>query len=182
MARIPNLTRDDLKPEDRSYFDAIVGSRGSVRGPYGVLLQSPDLAARVAHTGTFVRFELDLPESLKETIIITTAREIENQYEFAAHAQLARQAGTSEDTIQAIAQGTAPQGLSGDEDMVVRYTQELLRQHKISDATFNAVRDRFGIQKTVEITALIGHYLLVGQILAAFEVELPAGVQPEIPL
>jgi len=182
MARIPNLTRDDLKPEEQSYFDAIVGSRGSVRGPYGVLLQSPDLAARVAHTGTFVRFELDLPESLKETIIITTAREIENQYEFAAHAQLARQAGTSEDTIQAIAQGTAPQGLSGDEDMVVRYTQELLRQHKISDATFNAVRDRFGIQKTVEITALIGHYLLVGQILAAFEVELPAGVQPEIPL
>jgi hypothetical protein len=33
MARIPNLTRDDLKPKERSYFDAIVGSRGSVRGP-----------------------------------------------------------------------------------------------------------------------------------------------------
>ncbi|MDH3598240.1 MAG: carboxymuconolactone decarboxylase family protein [Candidatus Tectomicrobia bacterium] len=182
MARIHNITRDDIKPEDQSYFDAIVGSRGSVRGPYGVLLQSPDLASRVAHTGTFVRFELDLPESLKETIIITTAREIESQYEFAAHAQLARKAGTSEATIQAIAQGTAPQGLSGDEEMVVRYTQELLRQHKISDATFNAVRDRFGIQKTVEITGLIGHYLLVGQILAAFEVDLPEGVQPEIPL
>jgi 4-carboxymuconolactone decarboxylase len=182
MARTPNLTRDDIKPEDQPYFDAIVGSRGSVRGPYGVLLQSPDLASRVAHTGTFVRFELDLPESLKETIIITTAREIESQYEFAAHAQLARKAGTSEATIQAIARGTAPQGLSGDEEMVVRYTQELLRHHKISDATFNTVRDRFGMQKTVEITTLIGHYLLVGQILAAFEVDLPEGVQPEIPL
>ena len=95
---------------------------------------------------------------------------------------MACQAGTSEATIEAIAQRTAPQGLSGDEEMVVRYTQELLRHHKISDATFNAVRDRFGLQKTVEITGLIGHYLLVGQILAAFEVELPEGVQPEIPL
>jgi 4-carboxymuconolactone decarboxylase len=86
-----------------------------------------------------------------------------------------------EDTIQAIAQGTAPVGLSVDEAMLVCYVQELLRNHKISDSTFNAVRDRFGMQKTLEITALVGHYLLVGQILAAFEVDLPAGVTPELP-
>ena len=181
MARLPNLNRDQLKPEDQQFYDAISGSRGSGRGPYGVLLHAPDLAARVAHTGTYVRFDMDLPEALKETIIITTAREIKNQYEFAAHARLARQAGVSQDTIQAIAHGTAPEGLAGDEAMLVSYVQELLRHHKISDATFNAVRDRFGVQKTVEITALVGHYLLVGQILAAFEVDLPEGIQPEIP-
>ena len=117
MARLENLTRDQVKPEHLEFYDAIVGSRGSVRGPYGILLQSPDLASRVAHTGTFVRFELDLPESLKETIIITTAREIDSQYEFYAHARLAREAGTSEDTIQAIANRTAPAGLSGDEEI-----------------------------------------------------------------
>ena len=59
--------------------------------------------------------------------------------------------------------------------MLVRYTQELLRNHKISDAAFNAVQDRFGVQGTVDITALIGHYLLVGQILTAFEVDLAPG-------
>lgn len=181
MARLPNLTKDQIKPEDHSYYDAIVGSRGGVRGPYGVLLHSPDLAARVAHTGSFVRYDLDIPEALRETVIIATAREIKSQYEFFAHARLARQAGVSEDTIQAIAQGTAPQGLSGDEAMLVRYVQELLRDHKISDSTFNAVRDRFGVEKTLEITALVGHYLLVGQILAAFEVDLPEGATPELP-
>jgi 4-carboxymuconolactone decarboxylase len=181
MARLTNVTRDQLKPEDQQFYDSIAGSRGSVRGPYGVLLHSPDLAARVAHTGSYVRFNLDLPESLKETVIIATAREIKNQYEFAAHARLARQAGVSEDTIQAIARGNAPQGLSGDEEKLVRYVHELLRNHKISDATFNAVKDRFGMQKTLELTALIGHYLLVGQILTAFEVDLPEGVKVEIP-
>ena len=141
----------------------------------------PILRLGLPHTGTYVRFDMDLPEALKETIIITTAREIKNQYEFAAHARLARQAGVSQDTIRAIAHGTAPEGLAGDEAMLVCYVQELLRHHKISDATFNAVRDRFGVHKTVEITALVGHYLLVGQILAAFEVDLPEGIQPEIP-
>ncbi len=58
MARLPDMTRDHLKPEDQQFYDAIADSRGSVRGPYGVLLHSPDLAARVAHTGTYVRYNL----------------------------------------------------------------------------------------------------------------------------
>ena len=180
MARLPNVTREGLPAEDQHFFDEIVGSRGSVRGPYGVLLHSPKLAARVAHTGTYVRFDFDIPEALKEVVIIATAREIRNQYEFAAHARLARSHGVAEDTIAAIARGTAPAGLAGDEALVVAYVQELLQNRKISNATFNGVMARFGVQNTVDITGLIGHYLLVGQILTAFEVELPEGAKAEI--
>ena len=182
MARLPNVTREQLNPEDQRYFDEIVQSRGGMRGPYGILLHSPKLAARVAATGEYVRFEADIPHALREVAILATAWEIKSQYEFSAHARLAREAKVSEDTISAIAQGTAPQGLSGDEETVVRYTQELLRNHKTSDATLNAVKDRFGIRGTVDLTGIIGHYLLVGLFLAAFEVELPTGVTPALPL
>ncbi|MCE2501512.1 MAG: carboxymuconolactone decarboxylase family protein [Dehalococcoidia bacterium] len=180
MARLSDVTRDQLAPEHQEFFDSIASSRGSVRGPYGVLLHSPDLAARVAHTGAYVRFDLDISEAHREIIICATAREIRQQYEFSAHARLARQAGVSEDVVNAIATGKAPEGLSGIEASLVKYVQELSQNHKISDDTFNAVSGHFGMQKTVEITALIGHYLLVGQILSAFEVDLPDGVQPEI--
>ena len=181
MARLPNVSREQLKPEDQKFFDEIVGSRGGVRGSYGILLHSPDLAARVADTGAYVRFDFDMPNALKEVVIITTAREINSQYEFTAHARLAREAGVSEDTIRAIAQGTAPKGLAADESLLVRYTIELLRDRKISDATFNAVKSKYGDRGVVDVTALIGHYLLVGQILAAFDVELAPGVTPELP-
>jgi len=181
MARLPNVEREQLKPEDQKYFDEISGSRGSIRGPYGILLHSPDLAARVADTGAYVRFDFDMPEALKEAVIITAAAHQKSQYEFAAHARLARQAGVSESTIKAIAQGTAPDGLSGDEELLVRYTTELLRNHKISDATFNAVKDKWGERGVVDVTALIGHYLLVAQILAAFDVELAPGMTAELP-
>jgi hypothetical protein len=33
MARLPKLNRDQLKPEDQQFYDAIAGSRGGVRGP-----------------------------------------------------------------------------------------------------------------------------------------------------
>ena len=181
MARLPEISRDQLNPQEQQFFDEIVGSRGGVRGPYGVLLHSPDLAHRVAHTGTYLRFECDLPNNLKEVVILTTAREIRSQFEYTAHAQLARQAGVSEETIQSITDGTSPQGLPDDEALLVRYALELLRNRKITDATFNAVQSKYGNQGVVDLTALIGHYLLVGQVLAAFDVGLSPGVTPELP-
>ena len=181
MARIPTVTRQQIAPEDQPYYDEIVQSRGSIRGPYSVLLHSPKLAARVAATGGYVRFETDLPDGLREVVIMATAAEIRAQYEFSAHSHLAREARVSEETIRAIAGGAAPKGLSGDEELVVLYTQELLRNHKISGATFDAVKDRFGVKGTVELTVLIGHYLLVAQVLAAFEVELAPGMTAELP-
>lgn len=60
----------------------------------------------------------------------------------------------------------------------MRYALELLRERKITDATFDAVQSKYGNQGVVELTALIGHYLLVGQVLAAFEVGLSPGVTP----
>lgn len=181
MARIPDVSREELSAEEQGYYDEIVESRGGIRGPYGVLLHSPKLAACVAATGGYVRFEGDMDNALREVVVIATAREIKSQYEFAAHARLARAAGVSEDTIQGIAKGTAPGGLSGDESLVVSYVQELLRDHKVSAGTFDAVKDRFGVKGTVELTGLIGHYLLVGQVLAAFAVELTGDMVAEIP-
>ena len=84
MARIPEVTREDMKLEDREVYDEIAESRGSIRGPYGILLHSPRLAQRIAATGAYVRFEGDLPKDLREVVILTTAREIASQYEFTA--------------------------------------------------------------------------------------------------
>ena len=182
MARLPNLGMDDLRPEDRKYADDIVGTRGGIRGPFGVLLHSPDLASRVAATGAYVRYEGDLPNSLREVVILVTAREIGNQYEFSAHAALARKAGVSEETVQTIAQGNAPDGLDGDEQVLARYAQELVRGHSVSDAAYDAVEGRFGVRTTVDVTVLIGHYVLVGMVLSAFQVDLLPGMTPELPL
>ena len=44
------------------------------------------------------------------------------------------------------------------------------------------MRDRFGEQGIIDITGLIGHYLSVAQFLNAFEVELPEGVTPVLPV
>ena len=182
MPRIPAVARERLTPDDQQIFDRIAESRGSVRGPYSVLMHSPKLADLVSNLGAYLRFDTEIPKALTEVVTLATAREIGSRYEFYAHAPLARKAGVSEQTILAIAHGSAPEDLSGDEEMVVRYAQELLREHKISDSTFDAVQKRFGVQGMVDLTGLVGHYLLVGHVMAAFDVEPPPGEPPEFPV
>ena len=64
---IPAVTDRDQVPEDqRHVWDAIVASRGSVRGPFALLMHSPEVAGRVAHVGTFVRFESSLEATSRE--------------------------------------------------------------------------------------------------------------------
>ncbi len=181
MARVPTVTRENLKPEDLPYFDELARIRGTVTGPYSVLLHVPKLAARVGATGDYVRFEGDLSGPLREAVILAVASEIGAQYVFTGHAGLARQAGLSDETIRAIVDGTVPDGLPEDQATALRYARELIRDHKVSNGTFGAALDRLGVGGMVELTALVGHYLTVGHVLNAFEVELPPGMAPELP-
>jgi 4-carboxymuconolactone decarboxylase len=57
MARIAIIEKkEDLQPQHQSIYDAIAQSRGVVGGPFLALLHSPELAARTAHLGSYVRF------------------------------------------------------------------------------------------------------------------------------
>ena len=75
-----------------------------------------------------------------------------------------------EEAIQAIKQGTAPEGLTEDEALMVRYVQQLHRDNKVDQPTFDAVTQRFGLQGSVALTALVGHYMMVAVQINAFEI------------
>ena len=42
MARLPNLDKDQLKPEDLKFYDVIAESRGGVRLPAGAKPEIPE--------------------------------------------------------------------------------------------------------------------------------------------
>ena len=112
---------------------------------------------------------------------MATARELDSAYVFIRHCSYARRGNISEETIHAIGHRTAPQSLAGDEQLLVRFSQELIRNRKISDATYNAAIDRFGVQSTVELTILVCYYQLVSYMVAAFETEIPPGYPQSLP-
>lgn len=180
-SRLPPITEREAVPEEqRHHFDAIAESRGSVRGPFSVLMHSPELAGRVGHLGAYVRYEGVLSGRVRELAIITTARAFDAAYEWAAHVPIAREAGVPDATIDAVADGAPADALPETDALVVRYGRELLGDHRVTDDTFAAARERFGEQGVTELTATMGYYGLVACVLNAFEVT-PDEDAPQLP-
>ncbi len=72
--RFPDLKREQMTEAQKRVYDEIAGSRGSVRGPFGPLLRSPELADRWQRLGEYVRYKTSLPARLNEFAILITAR------------------------------------------------------------------------------------------------------------
>ena len=181
QARIPFITeREQLSEDQRHNYDSIVESRGGVRGPFGVLLNSPEVAGRVGHLGAYIRFEGELPGTVRELAILTAAREFDCAFEWAAHEPIARDEGVREEAIDAVAHRAPVDDLTETEALVVRYGRELFREHEVADATFRSAEDRFDERGVVELTATMGYYGMIACMLNAFEV-MPSDDSPELP-
>jgi 4-carboxymuconolactone decarboxylase len=180
-ARVPLVEKDRATAAQLAVWDRIAQSRGRVAGPFAALLHSPELALRIAETGHYVRFEGPLSQAERELAIITVARMLDAQYEWAAHAVLARKAGVREEVITAIRERKAPAGLTPAEAQVHAYAVALLREHRVSDGAFAALQQRCGLEELVDLTATIGYYVMIACALNAFAIE-PTPGEPLLPV
>ena len=179
--RVPYLTdRDEVPEPGREQYDSIAESRGGVRGPFAVLLNSPEIAGRIGHLGAYVRYESGLPDAVRELAILTTAREFDCAYEWAAHEPIAREVGVRDQAIEAVADRDSPDDLTETESLVVAYGRHLFGGHSVPDALFEDAKAEFGVEGVVELTATMGYYSLIACVLNAFEVESSEG-GPELP-
>jgi 4-carboxymuconolactone decarboxylase len=180
MSRLPNLLkRDEVPAELQEAYDRVAALRnGSVSGPYGILLHSPELAERVAALGEFVRWNSSLSPAQSETVIAAAARHWNAGLMWGAHVRLAREAGVREEVIAAIGSRAPLDDLDPGEAALIRYVRELLETNRVQQSTFEALRTVVGERGVVDLTGLIGYYATVGFTLNAFEVEPPPGSEP----
>jgi len=177
VGRIPEVTKpEEISEENREFYDSIIASRKRIGAPYNFLLHAPDLAARTAHLVGYSLFSTDFPAEVKELAICTVAREMDCPFEWAAHADHARKAGVREEALEMIRDRIAPARLTEGEAQVVCYVQELLRTpHRVTPATFDALKERLGVTRLVELTGIVGAYVALACSLNAFDVPTPPG-------
>ena len=111
MSRMPSLARDELSLKDQEIYDDIAAKRGSVYGPFPVLLNSPQVAGRTAKLGEYLRYESSLEPKVLQLVTLTVAREWDCQCQWTDHEPQALEAGVPESTINALKERRAPEGL-----------------------------------------------------------------------
>ncbi len=172
MTRLPNLVdRESVPNELLDAFDRVAELRnGTVSGPYGVLLHSPEVAVRAAALNSYVRFQSALTPSQREIAILVVARELDAAVMWAGHERLGREAEVPDATIDGIAHRQEADQLEEEDAEIVRYVRELFGTNRISDGTFAALHARLGDRGIVDLTGFIGYYAFVGAVLNAFEI------------
>jgi 4-carboxymuconolactone decarboxylase len=171
MARLSQITsKDQVAEKDRSTVDSIVASRGALQGPFTMFLHCPELAGRLAHLGAFVRFEGSLDMRVRVLAAMTVAREFEAVYVWGAQTGGARRQGVPEATITAIRENHL-HGIPPEDAEIVEFTRQLLRRHRIDDATANRLRARFGDDGFIQLTGAIGYYSMLAMTVNACELE-----------
>src|SRR6516162_10482306 len=137
--RFKPLKYDDMTPEQKTMIDHLLaGERGGARGPFNVLLRSPEVGDLAQQFGGAMRFHTALPKDISETIIIMNGRYWMAQFEWTAHKAAALQNGVKPEIVEAIANGKRPAGMSHDMELAYNFIDELLTTHQVSDATFKA--------------------------------------------
>src|SRR5439155_5952484 len=145
MARISTISKkEELAPEHQNVYDAIAQSRGVVGGPWLALLHSPEIAARTAHLGSYIRFESSLEHKVVEFTALVAARELECKHEWAAHVAHGQKAGIPTATIRAVYDRKGTESFSSEDAQIVSFVREMLHSHRVTEATYQAVYGRLG--------------------------------------
>jgi 4-carboxymuconolactone decarboxylase len=172
MARIEQVERDKLSARQQALYDDIMRTRprGKLSGPFSVWIHRPDIAEPANGLANCFRVSPKLDKCLIELIVLLVCRDATAQYAWSAHFNLAREAGISAETIEAIRARRRPEFGRDDERIVYDLVTELLASKKVSPATYGRAEAALGRDGIIEAVTCAGFYGMIGLVLNTFEI------------
>ena len=169
---------DKLTEAQKKASEAFSEGRGyAVRGPFVPLIRSPEVMLRAKAMGDYLRFKSVLDPRINEMVIIITAREWTQNYEWHAHQPAALKAGLKREIADAIADGRRPVGMVEDEEIAYDMAIEILRLKRVSDPTYARAVAKFTEQGVIDLLGVIGYYNFLAIVLNATRTPMPDGVE-----
>ena len=186
MTRIPYVRRAELGPEGQRLWDALVDGQGDViltadgglAGPFNALVTAPDAGRRMSSLGATLRFGTSIERRLSEIAIITTGARWQAEFEWWAHAPMAREHGVPVGVVDAIGRGEDPPFEADDERAIYAAARQLGHSGRLDQEIYDAAHRFLGEVGMVELVELCGYYTMISFLLNAFEVPLPPGAAP----
>jgi 4-carboxymuconolactone decarboxylase len=175
--RMPPIAADKLTDAQKKAAETFAEGRGyAVRGPFVPLIRSPEVMLRAKAMGDYLRFKSTLGPRLNEMVILITAREWTQQYEWNAHQPSALKAGLRREIADAIAEGHRPTDMAEDEEIAYDMATEILRQKRVSDPTYRRALAKFGEQGVIDLLGVVGYYNFLAIVMNAMRTGMPEGV------
>jgi 4-carboxymuconolactone decarboxylase len=185
--RLPLVKRDSLDPAGQKTYDQLNspsgGSLAGLRGPGGIMLYSQKLSEFNGGLNRFLRSpETGFDGHVRELAILVTAREFNSQFEWAAHESVALKEGVPAATIDVVKQRKGVRGMPEADAVVIQLGREIYRNKEVSAATYARAVKQFGPTQLINLVALMGNYAGTAALLTVFDMQLPSGQKPLLPV
>ena len=183
--RLPLPRREDLDEAGQKTYDRGTTPGATIaglQGPAGIQLFSPKTAPHLVAINRYLRFEAGFTPHVREVAILTTAREMDSQFEWVAHEPEALKEGVPQQVIDIIKHRRSTAGIDDTDATVIELGRQLWRDHKVSSQTFAKAKALFGPNKLIDLVLLMGNYAGTAALLAAVDMQLHAGKKPLLPI
>lgn len=174
-ARIPRVEkpwtqaeREILEPRE---------SNGNVLGVWSTCAQAPELCNAWLVFTDYLLQDSSLPTRDRELLIMRIGWLNGGAYEWAAHTGLARSVGITDEELRRIMAGPDAPGWSDWDSSLLRAADELHENALISDATWNALSERYTQRQMMETVFTVGQYNMVAMYLNSLGVQFEEGFE-----
>ncbi|RPI59996.1 MAG: carboxymuconolactone decarboxylase family protein [Lysobacterales bacterium] len=184
-ARLPYVQRKDTDEQAKRLFDIFVRNGNSptdeLGGPLAFAAYNVPVANALLdlHDGAVGKGTLN--EHVRELAILVACRETNYSFEWNAHEPAAVRAGVAQQVVDVVRTNGALTGINEADAAVIRFGRELLRDRKMSSATFAKAKELYGAKGAMDLVAVMSTYAVSGFYAIAVDEHVAAG-QPTLPV
>jgi 4-carboxymuconolactone decarboxylase len=187
--RLAVLSSDEMTSEQRNLYREILnGPRGQgprtvllasgaggLAGPFNAMLYAPPAGHALQELGAAIRFRTELPPRIREMAILVVAQAWDSAYERASHEPIGREAGLTDEEIEALRGGADPRFPDKQEQAAYSVVRALTGPAAdLDDEEYGAAVAILGERALVELSTLVGYYATLALQMRIFRVPAPA--------
>ncbi len=184
LARLPYIERQNTDDSSKRLFEIFVRDSNTptdqLTGPLAFAAYNPAVATALLdlHDGAVGKSSLDA--HVRELAILVACRETNYDLEWNGHLAAALKAGVEQKVADAVRDNGGLTGMSDADAAVISFGRELLRERKMSPATFAKAKALYGDKGTMDLVAVMMTYAVSGFYAIAVDQHMPAG-EPRLP-
>ena len=176
MARIPYVDPASAPDAVREVFEQVPAQLNIFK----IMAHAETNFRPLLRLGTSILAHQQLDGALRELAILRVAKLSEAEYEWVQHVPIARVVGVNDAQVQALEAGeTGADCFDERERLLLRFTDEVVRDVGASEATFSAISKHLSHREIVELILAIGFYMTMARLMEStgIDVDEPAGVK-----
>jgi alkylhydroperoxidase family enzyme len=167
MARIEYS--DPAKASDRTR--EILGKNRNAN-IFRMMAHSPSYFEQYCRLGGAIRHKGELDPIVRELAITRTGILCEAPYEIVAHKRIGKNVGVTDEQNEALENWQSATCFNEVQRAALAFADEIVKLHKPTDATFNAIASKLTPAALVELQLSVGFYIMTSKFLETFAIDM----------